>query len=131
MSNKLRKDDVVEVIAGDYSKANIESTIERKDSGVSDAPARKTRGRILDINRKKGTVVIEGVNFKVHHDKVRQSEGGQEGGRNYREAPINISNVAIVDPASDKPARIGFEVRDGKKVRVTKGKNGGSVLDNQ
>lgn len=129
MSFKFRKDDVVEVISGDYAKGNIQK---KSNFDPEDAPKRHSRGRIVAIDRKKNTVVVEGVNYKVHHDKVRQTEGGeQEGGRNYREAPISISNIMLIDPSTDRPTRVGFEIRDGKKVRVTKGKNGGSVLENE
>ncbi len=53
---------------------------------------------------------------------------GSPGGIQEKEAPIQLSNVALIDPKSDKPTRVGFKVlEDGKKVRVAKGS--GEVLD--
>lgn len=127
MSTKLRKGDLVEVIAGDYTKENI-----GKYDGEQDGPKRASRGRIISIDRKAGKVVVEGVNFKWNHEKVRPVEGGgYEGGRVAREAPIDISNVAIVDPKTDKPARLGAKVVGGKKVRVARNKENreGTVLE--
>ena len=49
-----------------------------------------------------------------HQKQTKESAGG----RVSKSAPINISNVAIKDPKSDKPTRVKFEFRDGKKVRV-------------
>lgn len=108
MSVKLRKEDLVQVLSGN-------------DKGK--------QGRILQVDVKGRKVLVEGVNYKTHHDKVRQSKGGQSGGIEQREAPVDISNVAIVDPQTKSPARIGFKIEDGQKLRITKGKNAsGTVL---
>lgn len=138
MSTKLRKGDLVEVIAGDYSAKNVHKKTERDAeiaeaaSGQRDFPERKTRGRILHLDRKAGKVVVEGVNHKWHHEKARQTEdGGVAGGLVAREAPIHISNVMVVDPKSDAPARIRYQ-RDGKKkLRVAHNKANpeGTVLE--
>ncbi len=111
MSIKLRRDDLVEVINGN-------------DRGK--------QGRILQVDVKGRKVLVEGVNYKTHHERVRRSKAGQEGGIEQREAPIDISNVAIVDPKTQSPARVGYQFQDdGRKVRITKGKNAsGTVLDN-
>ncbi len=110
MSIKLRRDDLVEVINGN-------------DKGK--------QGRILQVDVKRRKVVVEGVNYKTHHERVRRDKAGQTGGIEEREAPIDISNVAIVDPKTQSAARIGYRFEeDGRKVRVTKGKNAsGTVLD--
>lgn len=126
MSYNLRKDDLVQVISG-----NNRWTMEK--SPESEGGTRKVRkpkrGRILEIDYKNETVVVEGVNFRKHHEKVRQGKDGRSGGIDEREAPIHISNVAIVDPVTNKPVRVGTRLEDGKRVRVTKGKNAsGSVL---
>ncbi|CAN5378181.1 50S ribosomal protein L24 [soil metagenome] len=109
MGIKLRKDDLVEVIRGNDRA--------KKSKGQS-----PVRGRVLSIDKKKGTVVVEGVNFRTRHEKVQQSQDGRSGGLVEREAPIHISNVAIVDAKADRPARIGTKIENGKRTRVTRGK---------
>lgn len=110
MKIKLKKDDLVEVIAGN----------DRAKKSKGQAPR---RGRILAVNTEKNTVVVEGVNLRKFHEKVRQTKDGATGGLVEREAPIHISKVMLVDPSTDKPARVGTKVVDGKRVRVTKGRN--------
>ncbi len=88
----------------------------------------KDKGREGEVIRsipKDGKVVVSGVNMIARHTKPTQAD--PEGGIRRREAPIHVSNVAVRDPKTGKPARIGFEVRDGKKVRVLKGS--GEVLN--
>jgi len=88
----------------------------------------KDKGQEGDVVRampKDGKVVVQGVNMIARHTKPTQAD--PEGGIKRREAPIHVSNVAIKDPKTGKPARVGFEVRDGKKVRVLKGS--GEVLN--
>ncbi len=101
---KIRKGDRVVVLAG-------------KDKG--------REGVITKSMPKDGKVVVEGVNMIARHTKPTQAD--PEGGVKRREAPLHVSNVAIKDPKTGKPARVGFEVRDGKKVRVLKGS--GEVLN--
>jgi len=74
---------------------------------------------------------VEGVNLRKHHEPVRQTkEGARTGGIEEREGHIHASNVMIVDPKSNSPARIGIKIQDGKRVRITKGKNAsGTALD--
>ena len=88
----------------------------------------KDKGREGEVVRsipKDSKVVVSGVNMIARHTKPSQAD--PEGGIKRREAPIHVSNVAIKDPKTGKPARVGFEVRDGKKVRVLKGS--GEVLN--
>jgi large subunit ribosomal protein L24 len=101
---KIRKGDRVVVLAG-------------KDKG--------REGEVVKSLPKDGKVVVSGVNMIARHTKPSQAD--PEGGIKRREAPIHVSNVAIKDPKTGKPARVGFEVRDGKKVRVLKGS--GEVLN--
>ncbi|WP_207791540.1 50S ribosomal protein L24 [Sandaracinobacteroides saxicola] len=82
----------------------------------------KDKGREGDVVRampKDGKVVVQGVNMIARHTKATQAD--PQGGIKRREAAIAVSNVAIKDPKTGKPTRVGFEVRDGKKVRVAKG----------
>ena len=93
---KIRKGDKVVVLTG-------------KDKGRT--------GEVVRVMPKDDKAVVRGVNVVRRHQRQTQS---QEGGIISKEAPIHISNIAIADPKDGKPTRVGFEVRDGKKVRVTK-----------
>ena len=95
MAMKIRKGDNVIVIAG-------------KD--------KDKEGKVLHVDSKKNTVVVEGVNMVSKHAKP--SQANPQGGIIEREAPIDISNVMVA--VNGKGVRVGFEVRDGKKVRVNK-----------
>ncbi len=95
MAMKIRKGDNVIVIAG-------------KD--------KDKEGRVLHVDTKKNTVVVEGVNMVSKHAKPSQTN--PQGGIIQREAPIDISNVMYA--VDGKGVRVGFEVRDGKKVRINK-----------
>jgi large subunit ribosomal protein L24 len=109
MKVKLRRDDLVEVIAG-------------RNKGQ--------QGKVLNVDSANGKVLVEGVNYRKCHEKVRQTKDGQAGGIQEREAAIDISNVQIVDPQSKKPVRVAIKEQDGKRVRYTTGKNAtGAVLD--
>ena len=104
---KFKKGDMVAVIAG-------------KDLG--------TQGRILDVLPKKNKVIIEGVNRVTRHEKITMDRrGAQTGGIAHKEAPIAISNIALVCP-NDGPARAGYRIEEatGAKVRICK-KCGGEV----
>ena len=92
MKTKLKKGDRVVIIAG-------------KDKGKE--------GNITVIDRKNGKVVVEGCNMVTKHQKATAAN---QGGLIEREAPIHISNVMYVH--NGKPARLGVEIKDGKKVRV-------------
>jgi large subunit ribosomal protein L24 len=103
---RLKKDDIVEVIAG-------------RDSGK--------RGKILAVLPEKGRVIVQGVNFIKRHTRPNPQRN-IKGGIAEREAPIHVSNVMIVSPDDDKKTRIGSKVLpDGKRVRI--GRRGGEVLD--
>ncbi|MBQ6856411.1 MAG: 50S ribosomal protein L24 [Lachnospiraceae bacterium] len=91
--HKIRKDDMVKVIAG-------------KDKDKT--------GKVLSV--KDGKVVVEGVNMVKKHTKPNQMN--QAGGIVEQEAAIDISNVMLL--VDGKATRVGFEVKDGKKVRVAK-----------
>ena len=87
---------------------------------------RNKKGVVLAVFPKKQRVVVEGVNMIKRHTKP--SMGNPEGGIIEREAPLHISNVAIVDPKTGGPTRIGYQfLADGTKVRVAK--KSGEVLD--
>ena len=101
MASKIRRDDEVIVLAG-------------KDKGKT--------GKVTKVLVEDSKVFVEGVNLvKKHQKPVPQLQ--QAGGIVEKEAPIHVSNVAIVNPATGKADRIGFRVEDGKKVRFFKSNN--------
>ena len=93
---KIRKGDKVVVLAG-------------KDKGRT--------GEVLSVMPKDDKAVVRGVNMVRRHQKQSQT---QEGGIITKEAPIHLSNIALADPKDGKPTRVGFQIQDGKKVRVAK-----------
>ena len=99
---KIKKGDTVKVIAG-------------KDKGKE--------GKVLAVNVKDNTVLVESVNMITKHAKP--SMANQQGGIINKEAPIDASNVMLIH--NGKAVRVGFKVEDGKKVRVAKGSN--EVID--
>ena len=98
--NKIKTGDTVKVIAG-------------KDKGKD--------GKVLAV--KDGKVLVEGIGMVTKHTKPSQTN--QNGGIVHQEAPIDISNVMLF--VDGKATRVGFEVKDGKKVRVAKAT--GKVID--
>jgi large subunit ribosomal protein L24 len=80
----------------------------------------KDKGKTGEVTRsmpKDGKVVVAGVNIAVRHRKASQTN--PQGGLERSEAPLHVSKVALEDPKTGKPTRVRFEVRDGKKVRVS------------
>jgi large subunit ribosomal protein L24 len=94
---KIKKSDNVIVIAG-------------KDKGK--------KGKVLKTLALKEKVVVEGVNIKKKHMRPRKS--GQKGQIVDVAAPIHVSNVALIDPKTNKPTRVGMKIIAGKKIRVSK-----------
>lgn len=74
-------------------------------------------GEVREVLRSKNRVIVSGLNLVKKHTKATQEE---EGGINEVEAPIHISNVALVDPKSGDATRIGRKKVDGKTVRYSK-----------
>ena len=96
MAAKIRKGDRVVVLTG-------------KDKG--------RQGSVLKVLPKESRVVVEGLNMVQRH--TRPSQGDPQGGIKNKEAPIHVSNVAIVD-SKGKPTRVGFRMDGDKKVRFAK-----------
>ncbi|RKQ32335.1 50S ribosomal protein L24 [Oceanobacillus halophilus] len=86
---------------------------------------RGKEGVILEAYPKKERVLVEGVNMIKKHAKPSQEN--PQGGILNIEAPIHVSNVLPIDPKSGEPTRVGYEIRDGKKVRIAK--KSGELLD--
>src|SRR3712207_5570413 len=95
----IKKGDLVQVISG--------PTEERGGD-------RGKQGRVLEVQRDKNRVLVEGVNFVTKHVRVGQTQrGSKTGGIETHEAPIHISNVALVDPDTKRSEerRVGKECR--------------------
>ena len=104
---KIRTGDEVVVIAG-------------KDKGKS--------GKVLRVDRAAQRVYVEGLNMVKRHQRPLPGRPNLQVGVIEREAPVHVSNVAIVDPKDGKPTRVGIR-RDenGRRMRVTR--RSGSELD--
>ncbi|MEM1344229.1 MAG: 50S ribosomal protein L24 [Pseudomonadota bacterium] len=104
MAAKLKKGDKVVVLTG-------------RDKG--------REGEIVSVAPKDGRAVVSGINMVIRHQRQTQNS---QGGRIPKEAPIQLSNLALVDPKDGGPTRVGFKVlEDGKKVRYAK--KSGEVID--
>ena len=75
------------------------------------------QGEVLEVLRAKSRVRVQGVNMVKRHRRATQNDAG---GIISMEAPLHISNVAHVDPDTGAATRVGFEVKNGVKVRVAK-----------
>ena len=106
MAQRIRKGDLVEVISG---------------------AERGKKGRVLAVDAEKRRVRVEQVRMQKRHLKPGR-RGARTGGILEQEGYVDLSNVALVDPATEGPSRVRFEVRDGKKVRVFT-KSGNEVPD--
>ncbi|WP_207536016.1 50S ribosomal protein L24 [Desertivirga arenae] len=95
---KIRKGDLVQIIAGD---------------------SKGKQGKVIEVLVKANRVVVEGANLVSRHTKPNAAN--PNGGIVKKEAPIHISNLAVVDPTSGKPTRVGRKLNsEGKLVRVAK-----------
>jgi large subunit ribosomal protein L24 len=86
---------------------------------------RGKEGTILAAYPKKNRVLVEGVNIVKKHAKP--SQDNPQGGILDIEAAIHVSNVMLIDPKTGEPTRVGYEVKDGKKVRIAK--KSGQAID--
>lgn len=77
------------------------------------------KGRVLEVDRKKDRAIVEGLNMISKHTKPNSKS--PQGGIVKKEAPIHLSNLMLIDPASGKPTRIGRRLNDKNKlVRYSK-----------
>jgi large subunit ribosomal protein L24 len=102
---RLRKGDLVEVLTG-------------KD--------RKKRGKILEVDRSTGRVIVQGVQMIKRHTRPNPQRN-IKGGIAEREGSVHASNVMVVASENNKRSRVGSKVVDGQRVRVAI--NTGEVLD--
>ena len=96
MAMRIKKGDQVIVITG-------------RDKGKT--------GEVIKSMPKENKVIVQGINLVKRHTKPTQESAG---GIVTKEAPIHVSNVALIDPKSGKATRVGFKVENGQKVRVSK-----------
>jgi len=96
---------------------------------------RGKQGKVIEVLVEKNKVIVEGINFVTKHVRVGQTQrGSKTGGIETHEASIHVSNVALVDPETKKPTRVGFRTetvtKDGveKTVRVRYAKKSGKDL---
>ena len=97
---KIKTGDIVRVIAGDHKGAE---------------------GRVVKVDREKNKAIVEGVNMVSKHTKP--SAKSPQGGIVKKEAPIQISNIALIDPKTKETTRTGVRVEGDKKVRFSKKSN--------
>jgi large subunit ribosomal protein L24 len=77
------------------------------------------KGRVLEVDRKKDRAIVEGLNMISKHTKPNSQ--APQGGIIRKEAPIHLSNLMLIDPASGKPARVGRKLNNKNKlVRYSK-----------
>jgi large subunit ribosomal protein L24 len=97
---KIKSGDLVRVIAGDH---------------------KGQEGKVLRVLREKNKAVVEGVNMVSKHTKP--SAQNPQGGSVKKEAPIQISNIALIDPKTKGTTKVGFKIEGDKKVRFSKKSN--------
>ena len=97
---KIKSGDVVRVIAGDH---------------------KGTEGKVLRVDREKNKAIVEGANMVSKHTKP--SAKNPQGGIVKKEAPIQISNISLIDPKTKETSRVGIRVEGDKKVRFSKKSN--------
>ncbi|MDO6490568.1 MAG: 50S ribosomal protein L24 [Cellulophaga sp.] len=100
MKLKIKTGDTVRIIAGDH---------------------KGTEGKVVSVDREKNKAIVEGANMVSKHEKP--SANNPQGGIVKKEAPLHISNLSLIDPKSGEVTKVGYEVRDGKKVRFSKKSN--------
>ena len=82
------------------------------------------RGEVIEVRRTENRVLVQGCNIVKRHTRATQNNPG---GIINKEAPLHISNVALSDPDSGQATRVGYEIKDGKKIRVAR--RSGKALD--
>lgn len=95
MKLKIKSGDTVTVIAGDH---------------------KGSEGKVMSVDRENNKAIVEGVNVVKKHEKP--SAQNPQGGIVEKEAPIHVSNLSLME--NGEAVRVGFDIKDGKKVRVSK-----------
>ena len=111
-------------------KGTLKTRIKRGDQVVfiagkefarydADGNRQPLRGKVIAVDPRTGKIKVEGAQIVKKHQKA-VPQLNKEGGIVEKEAWVNISNVALIDPETGKPTRVKYETRDGQKVRVAK-----------
>ncbi|MEK9856298.1 MAG: 50S ribosomal protein L24 [Rhodobiaceae bacterium] len=82
------------------------------------------RGEVMAVRRTENRVLVQGCNIVKRHTRATQDNPG---GIINKEAPLHISNVSLIDPDSGQATRVGYEFKDGKKIRIAR--RSGKALD--
>ena len=82
------------------------------------------RGEVIEVRRTENRILVQGCNIVKRHTRATQTNPG---GIINKEAPLHISNVSLIDPDSGQATRVGYEVKDGKKIRIAR--RSGKALD--
>lgn len=80
-----------------------------------------SEGKVMRVLTEKNKAIVEGVNLVSKHEKPNTKN--PQGGIVKKEAPIHISNLALIDPKSKKATRVGYKMEGDKKVRFSKKSN--------
>ena len=112
-------------------KKNLKTRLKKNDTvKVISGNAKGATGKILFVDRKKGRVIVEGVNIIHRHTKPNQKN--PQGGIIKRESAIEISNVQLICPKTNEPTRLGMEVitdeTTGKNRRMRLSKKSGEII---
>ncbi|MBX3104341.1 MAG: 50S ribosomal protein L24 [Cryobacterium sp.] len=114
---RIKKGDLVQVISGPTQARGGD---------------RGKQGKVKEVLVDENRVIVEGINFVTKHTRIGQTaRGTKTGGLETFEAPLHISKVALVDPKTKKPTRVGFRVEknsEGKTVRVRYAKSSGEDI---
>ena len=97
---KIKTGDIVRVIAGDH---------------------KGSEGTVTKVDREKNKAIVAGVNMVSKHTKP--SAKSPQGGIVKKEAPIQISNISLIDPKTKEATRVGIRVDGDKKIRFSKKSN--------
>ena len=93
---KIKKGDMVQIVAG---------------------KSRGARGEVLSVDREATKIIVKGVNIVTRH---KRPDATNPEGKKVEEKPLHVSNVALIDPESNIPSRVGYRFVDGKKIRYAK-----------
>jgi large subunit ribosomal protein L24 len=104
MFNKIKKGDKVQIMAG---KDRLKRT------GQGQKTDKSNQGKVLQVLKSEGKIVVEGLNLHVKH--VRPKRSGEKGQKISYPAPMDISNVMVVCPKCGNPTRLGFRLLDTDK----------------
>lgn len=125
----IKVDDTVVILKGLEKPQRADQQEEDKKSNQSEARTVRVKmadgtfkdykkGKVLKIFAEKNKILVEGCNMVYKH--MKKSRQNPRGGRLHKEMPVQMSNVMLLCPSCNKPARTGTKLKDGVKYRVCK-----------